>query len=344
MTQENNSTGKRHFKHLTESQRSKIEIMLKIEMPKTKIAETLGIARSTLYRELKRGTVKQLNSNLTTTEKYFYDAGQRVYEENRANCKRPLKMIEAFEFIKYAEEQILKNKLSPDAICGKEKLLGEFKVSVCAKTLYNYIDQGLLKVRNIDLPLRVRIKNKRQIVKKNRRLYGLSIEERPEYINERKEFGHWEIDTIVGAKGSGPVLLTLDERLTRKRILLKIEAKTDEAVVAAIGRLKERYGNNFRTIFKSVTSDNGCEFSRLQEAFDNSVIYYTHPYSAFERGTNEKQNSLVRRFLPKGKSFKNLTDDTVAHIEDWINNLPRKIFDYTTSEKLFESVLIDIAI
>lgn len=344
MTQGNNNIKKRSFKHLNEAQRAQIEMLLKQGMPKTRIAAEIGIARSTLYNEIKRGTVEQIDSRLIKYEKYCYDAGQRVYEEHRTNCKRPLKLVKASDFIKYAEEQILKYKLSPDAICGREKLLKEFDKSVCTKTLYNYIDECLLSVRNIDLPLRVRINTKVRINRKNRRIYGQSIEERPESINKREEFGHWEIDTIVGKKESGCAILTLDERLTRKRILLKIETKTPEAVFVGIERIKALYSDKFPAIFRSITSDNGIEFSRLSEAFGDIPIYYTHPYSAYERGTNEKQNSLVRRFLPKGKSFDNLTDETVARIENWINNLPRKIFGYTTSEKLFQNVLFDIAI
>ena len=344
MTDTNNTINERHFKHLNKEQRMEIEVLLRQNLPKTKIAEILGIARSTLYREIERGTIELKDTNLELYEIYCWDVGQRIYEENRVGSRRTLKYTEAYDFVKYAEEQILKNKLSPDAICGREKLLNEFTVTVCAKTLYNYIDAGLLNVINIDLPLRVRHKSKIRTVRKNRRLYGLSIDERPDRINNREEFGHWEIDTIVGARKTGAAILTLDERLTRKRIMLKIESKTAEAVLVAIERLKALYGNRFPQIFRSITSDNGNEFSKLQEAFDEIPVYYTHPYSAFERGTNEKQNSLVRRFLPKGKSFDKLTDETLADIEAWINNLPRKIFNYASSQSLFESVLFDIAI
>ena len=105
-----------------------------------------------------------------------------------------------------------------------------FKSTVCTKTLYNYIDDSLLKVINIDWSLRVRHKCKRRTLRKNRRLYGLSIDERLEDINNRNEFGHWEIDTMVGKRETGSVILTLDERVTRKRIMVKIESKTAEAV------------------------------------------------------------------------------------------------------------------
>ena len=96
----------------------------------------------------------------------------------------------------------------------------------------------LLKVRNIDLPLRVKRKTKVHRVRQNRRIYGMSIEERPEEINSREEFGHWEIDTVIGKKESSAVLLTLDERMTRQRHILKISSRSSAAVEEGIARLK----------------------------------------------------------------------------------------------------------
>ncbi|MDD6300346.1 MAG: IS30 family transposase, partial [Ruminococcus sp.] len=110
-------------------------------------------------------------------------------------------------------------------------------------------------------------------------------------------------------------------------------------------KVAKLYGENFENVFKSVTSDNGSEFVDLGRYLPKSTkVYYAHPYSSYERGTNEKQNSLVRRFFPKGKSFDNITDEQVAFVENWINNLPRKIFNYHCSDFIFKNVLFDIAI
>ena len=89
---------------------------------------------------------------------------------------------------------------------------------------------------------------------------------------------------------------------------------------------------------------NGSEFARLTEQLPETDIYYTHPYSAWERGTNEKQNSLIRRFFPKGTNFDDIPDSAIARVESWINNLPRKIFGYRSSAEFFQSVRFDIAI
>lgn len=344
MTHNNNTTKKRTFKHLNFEQRKLIEQLLSDKMPKTQIAKLLHISRSTLYKEIERGTVVQRNSDLTEYTKYFAETGQAVYEQNRKNSRKPLKMADAAEFIKYAEKEILTNKMSPDVICGRAKAKNLFEKTVCTKTLYNYIDLGILKVKNIDLPLRVKLNKKTRKIRKNRRILGESIENRPNIINERKEFGHWEIDTVVGTKNKGSVLLTLDERLTRKRIIVKIKSRTSEAVTKGISSIYNSFGTNADIIFKSITSDNGSEFTKLAETLPSVDIYYAHPYSSGERGTNEKQNSLVRYFYPKGKSFDNISETSINQVQDWINNLPRKFAEYLTPNELFDIELQNLGI
>ena len=142
------------------------------------------------------------------------------------------------------------------------------------------------------------------------------------------------------------MLLSLDERLTRKRHLVKIPSWSSDAVRVGLEKIAELYGESFETVFKSITGDNnGSEFVDLGRYLPKSTkVYYAHPYSSYERGTNEKKNSLVRRFFPKGKSLDNITDEQVAFVESWINNLPRKIFNYNSFDFVFQSVLFDIAI
>lgn len=345
MTQEQYTTKRRTFQHLTREKRAQIEILLCQGLPKVQIARAVGISRSTLYNELSRGTVEQIDTNLKKYQRYFWDAGQRAYEENRKNSRPSMKLMKAYDFVCYAERQILKNKMSPDALCGEARLNGRFKETVSTKTLYNYIDKRILKVRNIDLPLKVKRKSHVDKSKQNNRLFGMSIEERSAEVNNRTVFGHWEIDTVVGKKESSAVLLSLDERLTRKRHLVKIPSRSSEAVRIGLEKIAALYGESFENVFKSVTSDNGSEFVNLGRYLPKSTkVYYAHPYSSYERGTNEKQNSLVRRFFPKGKSFDNITDEQVAFVENWINNLPRKIFNYHSADFIFNSVLFDIAI
>ena len=138
--------------------------------------------------------------------------------------------------------------------------------------------------------------------------------------------------------------MTIDDRMSRICHIIKIKSRTAEAVGEGLNKLKERYGDSFSRLFCSITSDNGSEFARLTEQLPETAIYYTHPYSAWERGTNEKQNSLIRRFFPKGTNFDDIPDPAIARVEAWINHLPRKIFDYRSSLDIFHSVRFDIAI
>ena len=149
---------------------------------------------------------------------------------------------------------------------------------------------------------------------------------------------------MVGRKESQSVLLTLDERITRFRHIIKIPSRSTQAVEQGLKTLRELYGERFSQVFRSITSDNGSEFASLPQLLSTIPIYYAHLYSAYERGLNEKQNSLIRRFLPKGRSFDVVTDEQIREIQDWINQLPRKSFHYSSPEELFQTVLPDLAI
>nr|WP_315452398.1 hypothetical protein [uncultured Selenomonas sp.] len=162
MSHTHSTTKRRTFKHLNAYQRGQIEAMLRLGVPKVKIAKDLGIARSTLYEEIKRGTVTQKRSDWTYYEQYFAQSGQIRYERNRENAGKPSKFNAAQDFIRYVENAILKDKHSPDAICGRAKRMNLFEVSVCTKTIYNYITMGLLKVKNIDLRQKVRRRKRKE--------------------------------------------------------------------------------------------------------------------------------------------------------------------------------------
>ena len=227
-----------------------------------------------------------MNSDLTKHRKYFADTSQLVYEEHCKACRNPYKVDVASDFLRHLERAVLEDKLSLDAVCGREKLNGEFAVTVCTKTVYNYIDLGIIRIKSIDLPLRVRRNNEHHHCRQNRRILGESIENRPAAVNERQEFGHGKIDTVVGQRTAGEVLLTLDERMTRRHIL-KIPGKTKAGVMAGLDSLRQEYGNNFAKVFKSITSDNGSEFSGLSDAFKEGCVYFAHPYASGERDERE---------------------------------------------------------
>ncbi len=158
---------------------------------------------------------------------------------------------------------------------------------------------------------------------------GKSICERPVEANERTQQGHWEIDLVVGKKGTKTVILTLVERKTRKSLYVLVKNKTQKEVIAAIKRARRRVSGNFDNVFKSITADNGSEFldsEAIKDAAKCDEVYYAHPYSSWERGSNENGNRILRRFIPKGTDIGKLTVMELQRIEDWVNNYPRKIF------------------
>ena len=201
--------------------------------------------------------------------------------------------------------------------------------------MYNYIDLKLIDLDNFDLLLKLSRKATKQAPKKNKRVFGKSISSRPDYINDRREFGHWEIDTVIGVKDlNEPVLLTLTERLTRYELIIKIHGKNEQAVSKALEQLVHR--EHPEEIFKSITSDNGSEFSTLPEALSTGAeVYFTHSYSSLERGTNENHNGMIRRFIPKGTRLSNVCSERIRDIDIWMNKYPSKILRYYTPLQQF---------
>ncbi|XEQ94318.1 IS30 family transposase ISTki1 [Sporomusa carbonis] len=226
--QEQCTTSARSFEHLSEYEHGMIKALLDEKRSIRYIARQLGRHPSTILREIRRGTVKQLRSDLTEFKAYYPETGQAIYKRNRSACVKPFKVAEAANFLEFAENKMIEEKWSPDAIVGYCRHHQEWQqqIILSTKTLYNYIDQGLLRVRNIDLPLKVRRRPNKRTAKQCKRVRGTSIDERPEEINIREEFGHWEIDTITGKRSGDGVLLTMTERKTRAEIIIPLAAKT----------------------------------------------------------------------------------------------------------------------
>lgn len=344
----------RHFKHLSFNDRLKIEALLKAKVSKKEIAQILGVHISTVYRELERGQYEHLNSDYTTEMRYSPDIAEAKYQAYLSAKGAPLKIGSDYEFADFIEQKILHEKYSPAAILGEMEATGvSFGTKICVRTLYNYIDKGIfLNVTNRDLPMHGQRHSKRRyrkVRKAARPPAGESIENRPQEINERNTFGHWEMDCAVGK--SKKTLLVLTERLTREEIIIKMKDKTTQSVALALDKIERKYGKAFPLIFKSITVDNGSEFAGCSDIersvygdFKRTKMYYCHPYSSYERGSNENQNRLIRRHLPKDTNFDRISLNSIRCIEKWINNYPRKIFSYHTSEEFFQQQLATIAV
>lgn len=212
---------------------------------------------------------------------------------------------------------------------------------VCTKTLYNYVDLGLLPVKNIDLPEKLKRNTKSSNARKNRKILGKSIEERPETVNLGEEFGHLEIDSVLGKKkDTKPVIMTIVKRKSRMSLWTKIKDHSSMTIYEALQSLVNRFGTKKSEVFKSITGDNGSEFANLSNIENNGIsVYFTHPYTSCEKGTNECHNKMLRRFIPKGKSIDDYSAEYILFFSDVINELPRKILNYHTPEELFETQL-----
>ena len=348
MGQLNYTTKRGKYKHFTERERYKLEGYLEAKLSIKEIAKRLNKHGATIYREIKRGLVVRLKSDLTEYSIYRANTAQEDYDSKVSNRERSLKIGKDKDLEKYIRKRILKDKCSPDAVIGKIKQEGlKFKGIICTKTLYNYIDKGIFSgISNANLWQKRKQKKKRY--KKVQRISlrnkdSKSIEERAPEINNRLEYGHWEGDCVKGARGKGKVsLFTLTERMTREQIIIKIKSALQSEIKQSMDNLEKDYDSEFNEKFKTITFDNGSEFldweslelSLLNKSAKRTKVYFAHPYSSWERGTNENQNRMIRRFIPKGTNIAKVSNKEIKRIEDWMNNYPRKILGYKTANEL----------
>jgi len=346
MGQVQDSTKRRKWKQLENWERNQIEALLRARHSVRSIAEQLKRDRRTIQREIARGTVQQLDREYREVWRYYADVGQRKREERAADKGRTLKIGNNHALCNELERLIVKERYSPDAALGWLKRNGKAElVTICTKTLYHYIDMELFAgISNKDLPVkRIGKKRYKSIRRKAyNNLRGKSIEQRPEAVAFRGTEGHWEMDCVVGKRGTKACMLVLTERKTTFELVFKLRNKTQACVQEVLDHLEKRYGKRFGHIFKSITVDNGGEFldwARMERSIraqsgKRTDIYYAHPYSAWERGSNENQNKLIRRFVPKGTDIGKLTRKDVQRIQYWMNHYPRRRFGFQTPSQL----------
>ncbi len=349
----------RGTKNLTYTQRLMLEDCLRAKLHKKIIAEKLGVCLTTVYAELKRGQYKHRRKvydpyfggvkGYKYEIRYSPEMAQDKYRMNMTSKGIPLKLGNDWDFVNYVERRVIKDRLSPCAVLGEIKRNKLFRTTISKTTLYRYIDMGIFaNIRMEHLPCGLKRKRHRKTVIK-RPPRGISIEKRPAFIAERNSFGHWEMDCVVGKQRTKNVLLVLTERLTRYEKIFRMPNKKACSVVSCINLLERRYGRQkFRKLFKSITVDNGTEFSDYS-GIESSIyggqrtsVYYCHPYTSCERGSNERINRDIRRWFPKGTDFSKHTNKRVRQVEDWVNNYPREIFDFATSAEMFAEQLANI--
>ena len=336
----NHNTTLRTNKHLNLEERFYVEKRIAAGDSVTAIATVLGRSRTTIYTELKRGSVIQIRQGKARLV-YLADSGQLTYEQQRLGSFNTMKLGSIESFILWVEEKVCKEHWSFDAAVGyaKRQCIFARNEMVCTKTLYNYLHQGLLRVKGINLPLVTGRSLRKLVSTKYKRELGKSIELRDATIETREEFGHWEIDTVRGTKDkTDDVLISLIERKSRLYVALRCPSARASDVKETLETWLSTFRNNveLRLLCKTITADNGLEFADISDLEDEILsIYFARPYSAWERGSNERHNGLLRRFIPKGKRIEGISEHTLRRTIHWCNNLPRKILHYKTPQEIF---------
>jgi IS30 family transposase len=314
-------------------------------LSKKEIAKRLDKSERTIRREINRGLTINLTSELEVINIYSADIAYDEYKLHLEAKGQELKIGSNIKLVKKIEKMIKEEKKSPEVIAFELKKEGLIEIS--ARTIRNYIYDGKV----FDLTEEDMIYNKKHKSKnKERRIAkhtppDKSIENRPKEANDRSEYGHWEGDLVIGKRKKGYVLLAFTERMTREEIIIKIKGKNNEYVVKAINGLERKFGQRFYTKFKTITFDNGIEFMDYAKIEKSCIrkgkrtnVYYAHPYCSGERGSNENNNRMIRRWIPKGTTIDTVSNEFIKQIEDWINNYPRAMFGYKSSNMLLLNI------
>lgn len=303
---------------------------------KSRIAWELGVSHTTVAREVDNPKnwdytrVTVFRGRKHVVKMYSAEKAQANHGNNKRACGAKYKFADNESVLQFVESWV-KAGDSPGVAVGRAIKQG-IQVAFCTRTFYNYVQRGQTSVTPFDLRFKLRRRApKHKVIRENKRKMGKSIEIRPENINSRTEFGHWEGDCIVDKNDNA--ILVLQERKSRFCILTKLEKHESKEVLEKVGKIQKQH------TMKSLTVDNGSEFYKIpqleNEAFE---VYFTHPYSSFEKGSVENLNGIIRRYIPKGTDLSTLTQETVTRVQQQVNAYPRKIHDYHTAEEIYISL------
>ena len=316
---------------------------------KTELAKIFDCDRKTIYNEMKRGFVEHLKSDLSKVIEYNADYAQQNADWENTARGRKLKIGTDYVLCAELKKLIVDKNFSPYAVIADFNLHGwKTETRFCEKTLYNWVNQGIVSgVERTDLPNKgIKYREKGSTRRYSRsKCAEHSIDNRPKEVEPRKTFGHWELDTVKGGIDKGTeCLFTMTERKSRKEIVRKIPDAKGKSVVEVLDKIEKEIGSKtFRKIFITLTCDGGSEFMDI-EGIERSCIdgkprtklYFAHPYTACERGTNENHNRILRRFFPKGCDFSLVSDKEIQQAEDWMNNYPRKLHGGLTPAMIYK--------
>ncbi len=310
-----------HYTHLSLDERYRIEAMSETGRSAAAIAKALSRSVSTITRELNRSPL--VNS------RYCAKAAHARYVRSKAPNARTID-----ETVWLLAINLLKEDWSPEQIEGQLKGLSGGKCQISHMTVYNRLGEDkrsggkLYKLLRHGRPYRRR--NTKELRGKIPNRQDISL--RPKCVDRRKEVGHFEIDTIMGAHHKG-ALVSITERRTGLALIKAVANKTAEAVaVAAIELL-----GPIRKWVKTITADNGLEFAaheKISTALE-AQFYFARPYASWQRGTNENTNGLIRQYFKKGTRLDQVKEFEVQHAMTRLNNRPRKRLGYKSPLEIF---------
>jgi len=331
---------KKH-RRLTLKERVIIQTLLKEKKSKSYIAIRLNRSRSTIGREVNKWVQKK-------EHKYDAELAHWCYKEDYLN-KRNLDKISTYSLLKFFVYKGLLSNWTPEQISGRIKELypNDPIMSISHEAIYRHIyTRPQARLNKKLIKLLVRKKTRRRTPKKRRGggskiINQVSIDNRPQHIELRKEVGHWEGDLVIG-KNHKSAIGTIVERKTRFTLIIKLESKKANQVAKEFSKILNKLNPIYK---KSMTYDNGIEMARHEKITQKTgmKIYFAHPYSSWERGTNENTNGLIRRYLPKGTNFNEIDLNQLQNIQEKLNNRPRKIIGYKTPKEMMDLELKIVA-
>jgi len=320
------------YTQLTSEQRYQIYALLKAEHTLTFIAEIIGKHKSTICREIARNSGGR---------GYRPIQAQRLCDQRKQGKYAGRFTASDWHLVEYL---LCEHHWSPEQICLRLKDDGILEIS--HERIYQHIILDKQTGGDLHTYLRERVKRRKRYGGGKERRGTIpnqtSIEERPEASEARDEPGaDWEGDLIIGSKHK-QAIVTLVDRCTRFTFMAKVPFKTAQAVQEAICSCL----SSVKQLFRSCTLDNGKEFAQ-HEAISQTLeghVYFAHPYSSWERGTNENTNGLIRQYFPKDCDFTTITDKQIKQVQDMLNNRPRKVLDMKTPNELLFGISPNVAL
>ncbi len=303
------------------------------------IAHNINRPVSTVSREVKGNCKFKRCYRATRADQKAYDVRHR---------QKQLKKIEKSGLLKEYVLEKLRLKWSPEEIAKRLKTdyATDMTMQASYETIYTYLyclPRGSLKkelLKCLRQERKYRHNRKASHAKRSTITDFLSISERPEEVKDRIIPGHWEGDLIMGSQKSNTAMGTLVERTTRYLLLVPLEARDALTVRIELSKALKRIPKFLK---KSLTYDRGTEMAQHKLFTQNTKIevYFADPHSPWQRGTNENTNGLLRQYFPKGIDFRTITRKEIRHVQDQMNDRPRKALQYLKPDEAFSQLLIN---